>query len=392
LYGATEIWLTRAKPDDGAKNRFCRAWLCPGEFSDQRIYDLQQKTSRSRSNYVLSEFKRALLLDPASAYRWADLSETMLNAGLPEPAQFCFQRALAAGPKNPAILFRAANFYFRTGDYPASLRYLSAILSDPELSAYYSPAFFTYSRMDLPIRDVLDKGIPQTPVAAQAFLRFLMQKGQTDDAETTWKWMAERSLVDSTIAGEYVSFLILKKQVERAAETWGELNRANVPEYRHTNWIFNGGFESPFRPSPLDWHIDPNENVHASRAQDVSHDGRSSLGLGFAGNANVDYHVWQQAVLPPGKWKLQAFVKTDCLTTDQGISLRISDALQPQHLDIRTDPLTGTHEWTKVERVFAIEAKTTLLQVEIMRQPSLRIDNKIAGKTWIDAVELHPTH
>jgi len=246
--------------------------------------------------------------------------------------------------------------------------------------------------MDLPIRDVLDKGIPQTPVAAQAFLRFLMQQGQIESAETTWKWMADRSLDDTTIAGEYVSFLILKRRIEGAAETWGELYRANIPEYRHTNWIFNGGFESPFRPSPLDWHVDPNENVRASRVLDVAHEGRSSLGLGFPGNANVDYHVWQQAVLPPGKWKLQAFVKTDSLTTDQGISLRISDALQPQRLDSRTDPVMGTHEWTKVERAFAIGAKTTLVQVEIMRQASLRIDNKIAGKAWIDAVELRPTH
>jgi hypothetical protein len=70
--------------------------------------------------------------------------------------------------------------------------------------------------------------------------------------------------------------------------------------------------------------------------------------------------------------------------------MRIYDALQPQRLDTRTDPLTGTHEWTKVERVFVTEARTTLVQVEIMRQASVRIDNKITGKAWIDAVELLP--
>jgi len=98
----------------------------------------------------------------------------------------------------------------------------------------------------------------------------------------------------------------------------------------------------------------------------------------------------QEAVLTSGQWHLQAFIRTDGLTTDQGISLRIYDPLQPQRLDIRTDALTGTHEWMKVERVLVVEAQTALVQVEVMRQASLKIDNKISGKAWIDAVELRP--
>jgi hypothetical protein len=88
----------------------------------------------------------------------------------------------------------------------------------------------------------------------------------------------------------------------------------------------------------------------------------------------------------------QAYIRTDGLTTDQGVSVRIYDALQPQRLDTRTDPVTGTHEWTQVDRVFVTAAETTLVQVEIMRQALLRIDNKIAGTAWIDAVDLRPTH
>jgi hypothetical protein len=354
---------------------------------------LQQESAAGRSTQAVSEFKRALVLNPASAYRWADLSEALLNAGLPKAADTGFQRALAAGPHNPAILFRAANFYFTTGNYPVVLQHLSAVLSNSDLSAYYVPAFLTYSRMGLPIADVLSKGIPQRPVAAQAFLRFLMQQGQIADADATWKWMSERCLADPAIASEYIGFLIVKKQAQRAAGIWGDLNHTAVPEYRDTNWIFNGSFEYPLRPSPLDWHIEATENVRADRVRDVAHEGRSSLQLVFAGTDNLDYHrVAQQAVLGPGRWRLQAYIKTAGLTTDQGISVRIYDALQPQRLDTRTDSLTGTHEWTKVDRVFVTAAQTTLVQVEIMRQASLRIDNKIAGTAWIDSVDLRPTH
>ncbi len=66
-----------------------------------------------------------------------------------------------------------------------------------------------------------------------------------------------------------------------------------------------------------------------------------SLQLVFGGQSNVDYRqVFQEAVVTPGKWQLQGFVRTSGITTDQGIYLRIYDAAQPQRLDIRTDALT----------------------------------------------------
>jgi hypothetical protein len=91
-----------------------------------------------------------------------------------------------------------------------------------------------------------------------------------------------------------------------------------VPAYKLG---FDGGFEDPLRPSPLDSQIEASENVRADRVRDIA----------------------------------------------------------------------GTREWTKLERVFVTAATTSLVQVEIMRQASLRMDNKIAGTAWIDAVDVRPT-
>jgi hypothetical protein len=367
----------------------CAAWLCPEEFSEERAYDLRQQAARGRFAPAIREFKRAVVLDPVSAYRWADLAET-IDGHQVSTAKACFSRALVAAPYNPAILFRAANFYFSLGDYSTTMQYLSRVVRNPELSDYYTPVFLTYARMNVPVRDVLNKGIPPTRQAAQSFLRFLMEGRQVTDAELTWKWIQDRSLGDDKIAGEYVAFLLFNQQEQRAAATWEQLNSAAMPDYRRTHWIFDGGFVLLPKPSPFDWHIESTEDVQVSRVDDIAHDKRCSLQLIFGGKGNVDYHqVFQRTVVPAGKWRITAFLKLDGITTDQGISLRVLDRNNPQRLDIRTNPLTGTHDWTKVEKAFEV-THTMLLQVEITREPSRKFDNKIEGKAWVDSVELSP--
>ena len=343
------------------------------------------------SRRATSEAKRALLFDSASPYRWADLGEILANARQFDTAEYCFRQALAAGPNDPAILCRAANFFFTTGNHPATLRCLSTVLSNPELAQYYLPAFLTLSRMDLPITKTLEGGIGGSRVAAHAYLEFLIQQGQLPEAEAAWKWIVARSLCDDQLAADYVDFLIRKKQPELAAKAWDQVTRGNSPEYLHTNWVFNGGFEFPPRASPLDWHIELTDNVSADRACGTSQQGKCALELAFAGKENVEYHgLGQEAVISPGKWHFEGFIKTSGITTDQGISLRIYDAAQPRNLDIETQSLTGTHDWTKIERIFDVRPPTTLVRIEVVRHASLKIDSKITGRAWLDSIALAP--
>ncbi|MBV9766020.1 MAG: hypothetical protein JOZ48_14335 [Acidobacteriaceae bacterium] len=59
-------------------------------------------------------------------------------------------------------------------------------------------------------------------------------------------------------------------------------------------------------------------------------------------------------------------------------------------MDVATEPLTGTHDWTGVERTFQVGPQTALVRVEIARHPTFRFDNKIAGTAWVDSIELSP--
>jgi hypothetical protein len=273
----------------------------------------------------------------------------------------------------------------------------SAILRDPKLADYYAPTFLTYARAGTPIEEILTLGIPPDRVPAQAFLRFLMagnrQGDQRGDAAAVWKWIAQRGFYDDGLTGEYVGFLLRSQDGERAAETWAGVNANSMPDYRRTNWVYNGSFEAAPKPSPLDWGIETAHDVEAKRVASEAHDGGWALQLIFDGQDNVEYHgVGQQTVLTRGRWRAEAFVRTDGITTDKGVELRIYNPVEPQSLDARSQGMTGTQGWSKIDQTFDVREDTEVVRIEIMREASLKFDNKIAGRAWIDSVAIRRDH
>jgi len=389
-YGALQLWASHQSPKLLSSSMACRLWLCPDEFSYAYEADLQQQSESGNTEYPLREFERQVALDPASAYAWADLGESEVNAKRPDLARYCFKQALSLGPKSPVVLTRAGNLCFRLGDNATAMRYFRQVLDNPELRDYFAPVFLTYSRMGLPIERILRDGVPKKPFAARSFLEFIEASGDVPDAEKTWDWFAANSLADGKTASQYISFLLQNKAFEHAAEAWEQFNSRLVPGFRKTNWVYDGSFEQEPSDSPLDWHVASVDDVRAARSREYAFEGNFSLRLEFAGEENVDFHsVYQEAVIGPGKWRFSAHVKTSGITTNEGVALRIFDTASPG-LDVRTAALNGTNDWTQIQKEFDAGPQTRLVRVEVMRQPSQRFDNKIAGTAWIDSVDLSP--
>jgi hypothetical protein len=109
----------------------------------------------------------------------------------------------------------------------------------------------------------------------------------------------------------------------------------------------------------------------------------------FDGAANIDYRgASQTAVVAPGRYRFTAVLRTEGITTNQGIGFRLFDPESPQRLDVRTAQLTGNNGWTELATGFTVSARTNLVTVQLDRQPSAKFDNKIAGTAWIDSVKL----
>ncbi len=388
-YAGAALWVNTAAPENRLRQAFCDLWLCSVEFSPGRISDLHRDVFGGQAAYAAAEFRRALKGSPASAYRWADLAEA--SAADREISKYAAAMAVAAASHSPAVLLRAGNLAFSAGDERRAMAVLRRVLEDPELIDYYPAVFVTYSRMHTPTAERLQSGVPANRRIAGSLLRFEMEGDGLTEVATVWEWIVDHKLEDANLACDYTRFLIAHNSARAASAIWSDLNRAFAPEYRRTNWVFNGGFELPLQHSPLDWEAVPSESAETGRTDTVSYRGKWAAYLQFSGDENIEFRgISQRVVLYPGTWRIAAFVKTRNITTDQGIGVRIFDAVQSRRLDVRTDTLTGTHGWTKLERSFVVDQATTLAQVEVFRQPSLKFDNKVAGKAWIDAVELSP--
>ena len=90
----------------------------------------------------------------------------------------------------------------------------------------------------------------------------------------------------------------------------------------------------------------------------------------------------------PGVYLFQAFVRSEGMTTDQGIGFRILDTETPPGLDVRTEKVVGAPDWKKLETTFVVQGQTRLIQIQVVRQPSFKFENKISGVAWIDTARL----
>ena len=143
----------------------------------------------------------------------------------------------------------------------------------------------------------------------------------------------------------------------------------------------------------FDWRIVSVQGIYAGLDTSTYHSPSHALLVQFPGKQNLQYqHVYQYVKVSPGQsYRLQAFMKTEDITTDSGPRLEVYDAYNAAALDKSTDDLTGTSDgWTSLLLDFATGPKTELIVVRLVRLPSKKFDNLISGKVWLDDVRLAP--
>lgn len=322
--------------------------------------------------------RQALWNDAASPYRWARNGEALQEAGDIEGARRCFRRALELAPRLPQIWMRAANFYLFL-DEPAEMARCGARVL--KMVPDYDEIIFSYFD-----RLALDTGLVLSRLedsrAGQSYLRHLVATRNLSAARPAWAWLAERGWADDRIASDYVDFLLREGEPRPAVAAWAAYLGSRAKGYPASEALFNGSFYNEPSGCAFDWRITPVEGVEAVREA-------GALRLRFLGSANVAYdHAVQAAYVSPGVYRLSASVRTENLTTNEGIALRVYDAESPGRLDARTGALLGTNDWTQVTQKVVVPPGTRLLMVRIVRNASLKFDNQIGGTAWISGVSL----
>lgn len=367
----------------------CQLFLCNNAPLVWRARQQLTGVREEELQEAIGIFRKVLQRDPHDPYRWADLGEAFLDAGQKEDARYCYGQVLAIAPQSAPFLLRVANFHFQIGENKIALSITARILK--LIPDYDSIIFSEYTRFVDHAEDVLQYGLPQDPRAARSWLQFLIQAGRLGDAQRTWDWVAGRAYADDAAAGEYVGFLIRQGHPDLAASAWTQHLGTRSGDYRKSTYLFNGDFESEPTPSPFDWTVARTQGAEVTRDCTTAWAGKCSLRISFAGTENLEFAAAsQRAFLPSGPYHFRAFIRTEGLTTDQGLRFRISDAEVPSRMDVIFEQFTGTMPWSVVEHDLRVPPQTRLLQVQVVRQASMKFDNRVGGTAWIDDVTLEP--
>lgn len=328
----------------------------------------------------------AVRVDSANPYRWAAYGESLAAVGRVGEARGAFQRAVQLGPALPQIWFHDASFHFAVSERAQGLQSVAKILH--QVSDYDATFFDYFDHIHISTTEFLPY-IEQDRRATRSYMEHLIATGNVEGARQAWHTLLDRRSLNNQLTALYIELLLRSRRFETARQDWLQTSQSHDTDSDKENLMSNGGFERELTGCALDWVIRPSEQVDTSRDHSVSRDGRWSMKIRFHGDSNVSYgNLVQTVIVKPGKYWLKSWIRTEGITTDQGIGLQLADAEAPARLTVATRSLLGTNDWTLIEARFTVPEWCHAICITAVRSPSLKFDNAIAGTAWLDSVSL----
>lgn len=343
---------------------------------------------------AMRRVKRAVDLSPYDPQAWIDLGAALEFQGETAQAEACLRRADYLAPNLPPIQWSIGNFFLLHGNVDEAFRHLEVVLDG---STRYNQAVFdiAWKASDDPSK-ILDELIPRHAASELAYLSYLVQRRNFDAAHGAWKRIvAGAETFQPSETSAYIDSLIAVHRLDEAYQVWNDLgSKRMIPStYASSghNLLLNGDFEETPVNFGFDWRLSQIEGAYTTLDQTTFHTPSHALLIQFLGTQNLNYQNAVQflRVEPDHKYRLQALVKSQEITTDSGPRLEVRDAYDAHALDQFSDDVRGDNPgWTPLVLDFKTSPKTEFVRVAINRLPSRRFDSLIAGKIWVDDVSL----
>ena len=372
----------RLAPDDA------RNWYLLGRYSE---YNLDTPDTQ----LAIRDYQNSLALNPHSADTWLELATAFEAEADLASARQAFHEAKQAYPLSPDVSWRYGNFLLRRGELDAALAEIKqAVEQNPKLG----PAAFALAlRVEPNVRDVLDRALPASPDALSNVINSLSDQQQTAQALLVWSRLASlEPRISLEQSYPLLEVLLQRRQMADALRVWNEaLGFAGIlrPQDIAESLVWDGSFESNVRGGGFAWRYPlAGGAVQVALDSREKHSGNQSLRLRFNGLSNVDFSDVCQyiAVQPSSAYRFSAWVRTDSLSTDQGVRFSLASLGDAGNAVDWTDDVRGTEPWTQVSLPWNSKADVHGLRVCVMRAPSAKFDNKIRGVAWVDDVALVP--
>ncbi|MEW6417109.1 MAG: hypothetical protein AB1480_03190 [Nitrospirota bacterium] len=345
-------------------------------------------SENSDLNKAIGYYINSIRLSPLQAGCWLDLSKAYLATGLTNDAEDALERAISLTPKNPDVMWEAGIFYLLTGSPDMAVKALKRfILLKPERQEIVYDMFW---KLRLEPHYILTNLIPNSYPYYKGYLIYLISTERIMESKELWKRMEILPKEDELFL-RYTDFLISKHLYDKAEKIWKDFTdkRFTKGEEDSPSFIWNGSFELDVQNSGFDWKVGKAKGVKVFLDRDIHLSGERSFGVIFDGTENPDITIASQVVrvIPGTTYLLTGYIKTDSITTTNGLFLSATGH-DCKSLYKKSDVVTGTNLW----RELSIEVETppdcSAISVNIRREKSYKLDNKISGIAWIDKINL----
>ena len=344
---------------------------------------------------ALDSFHRAIALDPHYPEVWLDLATSYELDGNTEATRNAYQHAKESYPASAEVSWRYGNYLLRAGDLPRAFDELHrALQADPQRAA---AAFSRAYRADPNIDDILTKVLPAQANVYIEVIEEARSANQLAVAQEVWaRLLTLHPRLETLHFYRLVDTLLAAGEDADARRIWEQgMATQNLPALLQPQGsvLWDPSFESGISNSSFAWNFQPIvQGVRTTFDSTQKLSGRQSLRISFDGkqNPNLDIACTFGIVEPGTRYLFSGWIKTQELTTNQGLSFRLrglgSDAAPP--LDSRE--IHGTTPWTFVDLPWMAGPKMRRVQVCVHRDPSDNPDVRISGNAWIDDVTLLP--
>jgi hypothetical protein len=358
-----------------------------------RLY--QYSITNPRPKDAIQQFQDAIKANPFDPQGWINLAATHEFEGDTSNAEEDLRHASALAPNLPIYQWTIGNYFLLHGNTQEAFRHLKVVLAG---SREYDRTVFNEAwKSSGNAAQILQELIPNDLPAEFSYLNYLVAEQKFPDAEAVWNRIAaDPKTFDPHESTGYIDTLIKTGRADAAYHVWTDIQARGLirtpPGGPNQNLITNGNFEDPLLNMGFGWRILDVPGVYAGQDTATFHSPGHSLSVQFTGNQNLNYHqVFQFVrVSPNHEYQLDAFMKTQDITSDSGPRIEVVDVYDPRALDKFTPAMTGTSGgWNPLNMDFKTGPNTQLLLVLLVRPPSKADDNTaITGKVWLDDVQI----
>jgi len=331
----------------------------------------------------------AIERNPLEQTYWINLAKIRQQSGEQEKFESALVNAIRVNPTGYQGRWVVGNLYLQGEVVEKALPHFSYLLRYyPEQSG---TVYDLWSKVVDDPDFILEKLVPQDPLAISTYLSYLYDAGDWGSAKKVWRKRA--SLGEKPDRNEtlrHIDFLISRNELDEAMEVW----KARLQQEKRSlpfdgNVVTNGSFEEEnILGGGFDWKIAEVKGAKVSRDHSVAFEGNHSIRISFEGKENVDFHHLHQVVplKPSTDYLLKAWIRTKEISTKSGPRIEIYGIGSAFHAS--SEAVVGDNAWRELSVRFRTPPKSKGGVVRVRREKTDKFDRLISGTVWIDNVRL----